>query len=176
MRISCRFPLRAGRPQVVEKRGIAMVHPFHKILSPVDFSDENSLAALEYAAYVARQCDATVYLLYVIPADEAQLPRELYHRDKSGGADLAWAKKTVEEKLREIAQERLGGEIPYEILTRIGDDAATAVLEAAEALEAGLIVLATQGRAGLSRFLQGSVTEQVVRDSLCPVLAIRVSA
>lgn len=153
-----------------------MVHPFDKILNPVDFSDENSLAALEYAAYVAQRCEATVYLLYVIPADEAQLPRELYHRNKSGGADLAWARKTVEEKLQAIAQERLGGEIRYEILTRIGDDTATAVLEAAEAIEAGLIVLATQGKTGLSRLLQGSVTEQVVRNSLCPVLTIRAAA
>jgi hypothetical protein len=65
---------------------------------------------------------------------------------------------------------------PDEIITRSGDDAAIAVLDAAEAIEAGLIVLATRGRAGLSRLLQGSVTDQVVRDSLCSVLTIRVSA
>ena len=36
-----------------------------------------------------------------------------------------------------------------------------------------MIVMATHGRGGVSRFLLGSVTEQVIRRAPCPVLAIR---
>jgi nucleotide-binding universal stress UspA family protein len=148
-----------------------MIQPFRTILSPVDFS-ENSRAAVEYAAYFARQSNATVYLLYVVPEVELQLPPELYHRDESGAADLVWAKKAAKEKLHEVAQERLGSGIHYEILTRIGDPA-TVVLETAETIEAGLIVMATHGRKGLAHFFLGSVAEKVVCESLCPVLTIR---
>jgi nucleotide-binding universal stress UspA family protein len=45
----------------------------------------------------------------------------------------------------------------------------------AEARNTGcdLIVMGTHGRQGLRRFLQGSVAEQVVRESSCPVLLVR---
>jgi len=52
-----------------------MVEPVRTILCPVDFS-ENSLRALEHAAYFARQHDATLYLLYVMSTEEISLPSE----------------------------------------------------------------------------------------------------
>ena len=39
-----------------------------------------------------------------------------------------------------------------------------------------LIVLATHGRTGFRRLALGSVTEQVVRQARCPVLAVKVGA
>jgi nucleotide-binding universal stress UspA family protein len=147
-----------------------MVQPFHTILSPVDVS-ENTHIALEYVAYVARQCDATVHLLYVLPPTEAQLPPELYHPRESGGADFEWAETTAKEQLHTLAQQHLGEGLRYKIHIRVGE-AATGVLEIAEAIEAHLIVMMTHSRTGLSRLLLGSVTEKVMRESLCPVLAI----
>ncbi len=149
-----------------------MVGPVRTILCPVDFS-ENSLMALEHATYFARQHDAKLYLLYVIPTGEISLPSELYRRDeKSGGADLVWAEKAAREKLQEMAHSRLNEGIRYEILVR-GGDPATGILETAESIEAGMIVMATHGRTGLAHFFVGSVAERVVRESLCPVLTIR---
>jgi nucleotide-binding universal stress UspA family protein len=149
-----------------------MVEPLRTILCPVDFS-ENSIVALEYAAHFARQNGARLYLLYVLPAEEARIPAELYRRDeKSGGVDLVWAEQTAREKLHAIAQERLSNAMHYEIRIGVGDPA-TVILEAAEHLEAGMIVMATHGRARLAHFFLGSVTEKVVRESLCPVLTIR---
>jgi nucleotide-binding universal stress UspA family protein len=43
-----------------------MSFPFRRILCPVDF-DDNSLAALEVAAQIARQNDGTVLLFHVVP-------------------------------------------------------------------------------------------------------------
>lgn len=146
-----------------------MIQPLRTILSPVDFS-ENSLAAVEYAAYFARQSNATVYLLYVI--EELRLPAELYHQNESGIADLGWAEKTAKEKLQAIAREHLGQEMRYEILARVGDPA-TVILAIADHIEAELIVIATHGRKGLAHLILGSVAEKVMRESLCPVLTIR---
>lgn len=148
-----------------------MSRVFLRILSPVDFH-ENSLAALEYAAQFARQYDATVYLLHVIPTDELHLHREVYRPTEGGGADVRWAEKVSKENLQAIAQKYLSGGIRYEILTRVGD-AAKSILETAEEVGAELIVMATHGRTGIAHFFLGSAAEQVVREAPCPVFTIR---
>lgn len=154
-----------------EEEGRVMTHLFLRILSPTDFH-ENSLAALEYAVQFARQYDATVYLLHVVPSDELHLHREVYRPEEGGGADVRWAEKVAKEKLQEIAQEHLRGGIRHEIITRVGD-AAKSILATAEEVGAELIVMATHGRTGISHFFLGSVAERVVREASCPVLTIR---
>lgn len=42
-----------------------------------------------------------------------------------------------------------------------------------KASKAGLILLTTHGRTGLSHLLMGSTAEKVVRKSSCPVLTVR---
>jgi nucleotide-binding universal stress UspA family protein len=59
-----------------------VVEPFRPILCPVDLS-KNAHVALEYAAYMARQCDATVHLLYVIPPTDVQIPYARHGRPKN---------------------------------------------------------------------------------------------
>jgi universal stress protein A len=158
-------------PTTGEEEARDMSRVFLRILSPVDFH-ENSLAALEYAAQFARQYDATVYLLHVIPTDEIHLHREVYRPTEGGGADIRWAEKVSKENLQAIAQKHLSGGIRHEILTRVGD-AAKSILETAEEVGAELIVMATHGRTGIAHFFLGSVAEQVVREAPCPVLTIR---
>ncbi len=46
------------------------------------------------------------------------------------------------------------------------------IVKLAETWGADLIVISTHGRTGLSRMFTGSVTENVVRHALCPVLSI----
>jgi len=50
------------------------------------------------------------------------------------------------------------------------------ILDVAQEIEAGLIVMASHGRTGLSRVLFGSVAEQVLRRSACPVLTVKPPA
>lgn len=57
-----------------------------------------------------------------------------------------------------------------------GVDAAETIIGAANELGAALIVMGTHGRSGLSRFLAGSVTSQVIRDSTVPVVAVPARA
>ena len=158
-------------PRENEEEARDMRQLFLRILSPVDFH-ENSLLALEYAAQFARQYDATLYLLHVIPTDELHLHREVYRPEEAGGADVRWAEKVSKEKLQELARERFSGGVRYEILTRVGD-AAKSILETADEVGAEVIVMATHGRTGISHFFLGSVAEQVVRQASCPVLTVR---
>jgi hypothetical protein len=54
------------------------------------------------------------------------------------------------------------------------DTAATAITDAARRSGADWIVLATHGRFGVGRWRQGSVADQVARQSVSPVLVIPV--
>src|SRR6185503_10411644 len=57
-------------------------------------------------------------------------------------------------------------------VTRVGT-AAGVILDAARKGKADLIAMATHGETGLKRMILGSVTEQVLRKSSVPVLALR---
>jgi nucleotide-binding universal stress UspA family protein len=55
-----------------------------------------------------------------------------------------------------------------------GSRPATAILEAAEAEQVDLILLATHGRGGVERLVMGSVADRVVHHAACPVLLLPV--
>ena len=61
------------------------------------------------------------------------------------------------------------GDVP--MVVRSGD-VADAILELATELDVDLIAMTTEGRLGVLDALRGSTTEQVVRRSPCPVLAV----
>lgn len=143
-----------------------MVKLFHKILCPVDFN-EASMAALDLAVKIAQQNEAIIYLLHVIvlpliTGEELPVPLKPYEE-----GSLA--------ELGKIAKERLEGKVAHKILTRVipPGPPATAVIRAEEDLGVDLVVMATHGRTGVSRFFLGSVAERVLRESHCPVLIVR---
>jgi nucleotide-binding universal stress UspA family protein len=47
------------------------------------------------------------------------------------------------------------------------------IVELAEKLGAGLVVMGSRGRGGIRRALMGSVSDSVVRHAHCPVLVVR---
>ena len=47
------------------------------------------------------------------------------------------------------------------------------IIRVAAEEHADMIVMATQGRTGLERFMLGSVADRVVRRAPCPVLTVR---
>jgi nucleotide-binding universal stress UspA family protein len=131
---------------------------FRKILCPIDF-DRISIPALAFARDLARQNDATVYLLYVV-SKRRSAPVE------------PGVEQFARDNLRAVARKWFEGKVRYEIAVRAGKPAVT-VLTAAGELDVDLIVMATHGRIGRARGQLGSVTEQVVRQSTCPVMTIR---
>lgn len=137
---------------------------FQRILCPVDF-DDNSLAALAAAADLARRSDGTVYVLHVVPMIVQPTAMPVYVDIYKSQEETAWA------RLKDIARKDLAG-VKYELLVQMGEPAG-AILRTEKKVNPDLLVMATHGRRGFSRFFLGSVAEVVLRESICPVLTIR---
>ena len=128
-----------------------------KILCPIDF-DRISIPAIEIAREIAKENDATIYLLSVVPTEKAEVRAHL--------------NKVAQDSLRAVARKWLEGQVAHEIVVRSGKPAAT-ILKAEVELTADLVIMATHGRTGKARARLGSVTEEVVRRSTRPVFTIR---
>lgn len=138
-----------------------------RILVPTDFSD-SSLEAVDYALSWAREYQAEIYLLHVIPSCYAttdEMVREVCILE----AEL---KHTSEKELAALMKILRSQEVPIRTNTRHGRPA-TEIAEAAGGFQADLIVMSTHGLTGWNRALLGSTTEEVVRHAPCPVLVVR---
>ncbi len=141
-----------------------MGFPYKRILCPLDF-DENSVTALKAAVDLAHQSDGTVYVLHVVPMIIQPTGMPVYVDLYKSQEETAWT------KLRDLARKHLVG-AKYELLVQMGDPAGT-ILRAEHKVAPDLVVMATHGRRGFSRFFLGSVAEMVLRESVCPVLTVR---
>jgi universal stress protein A len=138
--------------------------PYQRILCPIDF-DDNSLAALRTAADLAQRSDGTVYVLHVVPMIVQPTAMPVYVDLYKSQEETAWA------RLKDLARKDLAG-TKYELIVKMGEPAGT-IIRAEQKVKADLIVMATHGRRGFSRFFLGSVAEIVLREASCPVLTIR---
>lgn len=143
-----------------------------EILHPTDLSG-CSEKALAHAVEWARRHGARLHVLHVVEFDEespASPVLEVEDRDR----------------VREETRERAGAEIERTLDAHGALDlvagvevvwspsaARTIVERAGEGID--LIVMGTHGRTGFRSLLIGSVTDEVVRASPCPVLAVRES-
>jgi universal stress protein A len=132
-----------------------------RILVPVDFS-ECSEKALQYAVAFARQFDAELTLLNVVPR-YPQVP-ELAVMEVESVEDV--------KKRFEVLRDRIRESVPTEALVRLGDPSLE-IVAAAKELEIDLIILSTHGRTGLNHLVMGSTAEKVARRAGCPVLIVK---
>jgi universal stress protein A len=139
-----------------------------RIVCPTDFS-QSAERAERQAAELARSLGAEVVLLHV--ASEAQLWREGVMTPalrRVFEAQRKWAADTL--AARVVARAAKG--IAARSVVKTGAAWEEIVRVAAEE-HADMIVMGTQGRSGLERFMLGSVAERVVRRAPCPVLTLR---
>jgi nucleotide-binding universal stress UspA family protein len=137
--------------------------PIHTILFPTDFS-ENAQQAFPLACSLARDCGARILVLYVLPPPLDREKLEVRHHPDEYYRGL-W------ETLRQWQAPDQNVRVEHRLEE---GDAPQAILEVAQEIQAGLIVMGTHGRTGLGRLLLGSVAEQVLRRASCPVLTVRV--
>ncbi len=137
-----------------------MAAVFNKILCPVDFSD-NSMAALDQAAKLARKDGALLYLMHVefVPMRN---PAELAHY-------VSFSAEPGKLWLEQIARKHLP-KVRHEVLEQLGWPAEV-IGKAAQDLDVDLIVMATHGRTGVNRLFLGGTAEHVVRRSERSVLS-----
>lgn len=140
---------------------------FRRILVPHDFSDA-ATHALRVARGLAQRHGGRLTVLHVVtPYQPVTMLPEVagWISDRE---IVAGSRRSLDELVRRELRGR--GAPPYRFDVQLGDPT-TRIVDAARG--ADCIVMATEGRTGLSHVLIGSVAEKVVRHSPVPVLTIR---
>jgi nucleotide-binding universal stress UspA family protein len=130
------------------------------LLVPTDFSPDAD-GALWHAITLGIPLHAHLVLLHV--RDDEKLNPWSY----SGGAEAA-TRVSLQNLLQLVKEAGLTGEIAL-----VNGVPWQEIIDMARTCTATLIVMGTHGRTGLRRLLLGSVAEQVVRHTSCPVLVCR---
>ncbi len=135
-----------------------------KILVPLDGS-KNSLRGLDEAIYLARQCQATITGLYIIPIyprnlADAIMPFQI-HLNKEAKKFMDSAKKRSAQKGIDFKSKIIFGSPTVEIeeLSKKG--------------KFDIIVIGTRGQSGLKEVFLGSVANAIVHKSKIPVLVVK---
>jgi nucleotide-binding universal stress UspA family protein len=143
---------------------------FKNILLTTDFSP-HSEAAIPYAGELAREFQGRIRLLHVFddaPTAAGISPDVFVPYDW-----ITSAHKERRARLMLLAERiRLDERVDVEPVMREGL-ARQGILDEARDSHADCIVIATHGHTGIPHFLFGSVAEQIVRLSSCPVMTIR---
>jgi universal stress protein A len=138
----------------------------HKILFPTDFSSTAD-TALEYAASLARERNALLLIVHV------QEPPLMYGE----GAFYYGAPEPDADVLRKMLLAVVPKDHAVACHHRFAQGMpAEGILGVAKQENVDLIVMSSHGRSGLSRLLMGSVAEEVLRGSACPVLIVKPNA
>ncbi len=141
-----------------------------RILFPTDFSP-NSLNCLTFVREIANRTGAEVQLLHVF-----------HHRVLSPSTPPQKFEEKAKEE-QEKARARLSAlghslendsELPVnkcftEMRIGFADDE---IIQVSKERNADLIIMGTKGSTGLHKVMLGSVTAEVIEESMCPVLAI----
>lgn len=138
-----------------------------RILVPVDFSD-SSAPALAVADELAVLYGARVDALHAVSIPD--LP-DIYGLGLHFSATYPDVVSRTEQALHSLVRQHVAPERVGDVLARVGPPGLT-ILEHAERLGTGLLVMPTHGRTGLERLALGSVAEQVLRRAPCAVVAI----
>lgn len=138
---------------------------FGRICCPIDFSPA-SREALEIAAETARRFGAGLTVLHATSSHWPGPEILVEPPAETGGmgeveALTAWVAE---------AERHLGAPVNSVLLSA---PIAEAIVSFARDFGTDLIVMSSHGRAGVGRFVQGSVAETVARTAPCPVLIVR---
>jgi len=125
---------------------------YDTILLPTD-GHPRTPQAVDHALNVAELADATVHVVSVVTPEVTEAGAQ----DAVDAVDEMAAERGVPTRTA-LLEGR-----PYE-----------EILEYVERVAVDMVVMGTQGRSGLDRFMLGSVTERVLRTSDVPVLAVRL--
>lgn len=136
------------------------------ILVPMDLS-EPSLHSFAYAEGLARQLNADLTLLHVVPA--LTVPQGTPMEESQLNLHAA---EGAEVKLQEIADHG-DGQVSRTATKVVMGEAGEEITRVAGDLGSDLLVVATHGRGGLQRAVLGSTAENILRHAPCPVLVVR---
>ncbi|MEZ5000226.1 MAG: universal stress protein [Bacteroidales bacterium] len=137
------------------------------ILCPVDFSD-TSRRALENAIILSVSFKATLRILAVFEPFINTSQRLSLDEEKENRHRLKQFEQEVDQFIKEFNLEGINHEVdiqhgfPHEIILRTIEEYCH-----------DLLVMGTNGRSGLNRFIMGSVTEKVTREMPCSFITTK---
>jgi nucleotide-binding universal stress UspA family protein len=150
--------------------------PVASILWPTDTS-ESSFKALETAVEVAQRFSAVLYALQVVQQVPPLVAGSEFAPMAIKGFDVPLYQqellKNAENDLQRVIARKIPLGIKVNSEVRIGITA-DVINEFAQEKNIDLIVMATHGRTGFSRFMIGSVAEKIIRLSTIPTLIIPI--
>ena len=135
-----------------------------KILVPLDGS-KNSLRGLDEAIYLARQCQAVITGLYVIPLAKPKTDSQISYVEKYL---LTHAGKFMSKAKKHSAQKG----ILFEDKIEYGDEGPK-IINFANKKFFDIIVIGSRGQSGLKEVFLGSVANAIVHKSKVPVLVVK---
>jgi nucleotide-binding universal stress UspA family protein len=148
-----------------------------KVVLAIDGSEESSRAAKA----AVELCEKTGSELHVVHVGEDFYLTAVTDLDMVAQTWVAQEYAESETNFEQIAREVLDAEV--EKVEAAGGTVAQAhlrvgradaeIVDLAEEIEAGLVVLGSRGLGGVKRALMGSVSYSVVRHAHCPVLVVR---
>lgn len=153
--------------------------PLSTIIVPLDGS---SLAecAVPVALRLVQPEDGRLILLRVPVYAEAQAPigaeyNMFWPEIRDAPSNFRQVYQDAEQYLTHVAAQYEKQGVTVTARVEEGDRAG-AIVDLAAETRADLIVMTTHGRTGVSRWIIGSITERVLHDAPCPVLAVRAQA
>jgi nucleotide-binding universal stress UspA family protein len=141
------------------------------ILCPTDLK-ERAYIALNKAVQIAHQFDARITMLNVhkefMDKREREMLRVSVDKLKEKYRQVSIESK---EKMKTVIHELHAEDVEITFLLRKGKPADT-IIEVSAEEGVDLIVICTDGRDNLKDFVTGTITEQVINRTPCPVLVI----
>lgn len=138
--------------------------PIKCVLFATDFSAA-SLQALPYAARIARKFHSKLFMVHIVP------PEDYAPSATSIDAAAEVACREAQVKLKALTGLDVLKRIKSEIFVGHGD-IWIGMSHFIDQSKIDLMVMGTHGRSGIKKFLLGSVAEEAMRASPCPVLTV----
>lgn len=135
-----------------------------RILVPLDGS-KNSIRGLDNAVYLARQCQATITGIYVLPRVPVIAYRAIQYPEKELLKDAA---SNMEYAKKHCAQSG----VVFEKKISFGDPGYT-IVKYAKDKKFDIIVIGARGRGSIKEIFFGSVSNYVLHKANVPVLIIK---
>lgn len=139
------------------------------LLVPTDFS-EASEAGVATAARLLKQLGGSATLVHVLALPFLHTGEGTLAQERPEDAELEAAVHAHLDRIRATAFDE-NDEVKTALVR--SDSPSQAIVRLAGELDASMIVMSSQGRSGIERFLLGSVTERVIRRAGCPVWIAR---
>lgn len=141
-----------------------------RILFPTDFSPASEVA-LDHALFQAGVYNAELHIVHAVTWNDQE--KLSLARLPDADSIMMHMQNVARVQLHETLERHR--DKPFRIREKclIGPRASESILKYIEEQEIDLMVMGTHGRQGLYYFLMGSVAEEIVRLSTCPVITVR---